>query len=196
MIEEHKCEICRKEFAGLEALAQHQKDKHNINNNIKKGNEKLYLYGFAVLIIIFVAWAIFSAISSSNSCETAEAKKMNIDGHKNLALHIHPNLKIIIDGRNETIPANIGLTQNVMKPIHTHDASGKLHIEGLCVRNFTLRDFFSIWEKQFNAKCIFNYCTDKGELKMSVNGKENFEFENYSMKDNDDILIEYISKEN
>ena len=57
----------------------------------------------------------------------------------------------------------------------------------------TLGYFFKVWGKTFNKDCIFDYCTDKGTLKMFVNGKENFDFENYFMHDKDEILIEYIS---
>lgn len=207
MSKETTCNICRKEFAGLEALSQHQKDKHHIKDNIKKGNGKLYLYGFAVLIIIFGIWAVFSAISSSNSCETKDVKELFITSHTKTALHIHSNLEIKVNNKKQEIPANIGVGGNIMRAVHTHDNSGELHIEPPCVRDITLKDFFSIWEKQFNSNCIFDNCDNKSNsnnesvnaslnesknsLKMFVNGKENNEFENLILRDKQEIVIEY-----
>jgi hypothetical protein len=65
-------------------------------------------------------------------------------------IHIHPYLQIWIDGKNVTIPANIGITASgsCLEPLHTHDASGILHIElsqAQSNRNWTLDNFFSIW---------------------------------------------------
>ncbi len=148
-----------------------------------------------VVIVALLAFYYFSSKKNSNEdCLTPPANEMNIMGHKNLALHIHPELIIQINGENQTIPANMGLFNNVIRPIHTHDEPGILHIESLCSRVFRLGEFFSIWGKTFNQQCIFEYCADKGDLKMHVNGKENMEFQDYIMQDNDKILIEYNSK--
>lgn len=50
--------------------------------------------------------------------------------------------------------------------------------------------FFEIWRKQFTKDCIFDTCDGSGgKLKMLVNGRENFEFENYIMRDRDKIEI-------
>lgn len=148
----------------------------------------------AVLLILLAFYLTNSGSKGLENCQTIPAKEMNIEGHQNLALHIHSSLKITINEIQQEIPENIGLSPTLMRPIHTHDTSGYLHIESPCPRGFTLREFFEIWEKNFNNTCIFDYCTDKGELKMYVNNIENNEFENYIMKDKDEILIEYISK--
>jgi hypothetical protein len=49
-----------------------------------------------------------------------------------------------------------------------------------------------VWGKNFNSSCIFEYCNGPdGKLTMTVNGKENFEFERYVMHDKDQIIIKY-----
>lgn len=150
----------------------------------------------AVLLILLAFYLTNSRGKSFENCETMPAKEMNIKGHQNLALHIHPRLKIIINRVQQEIPGNIGLSQTIMKPIHTHDTSGKLHTESPCPREFTLGDFFEIWGKNFNSTCIFEYCANETSiLKTYVNGQENFAFENYIMRDGDEIVIEYILKE-
>lgn len=50
--------------------------------------------------------------------------------------------------------------------------------------------FFEVWGKKFIKDCIFDQCnSQEGKLKMFVNGIENFEFENYIMRDRDRIEI-------
>ncbi len=109
-------------------------------------------------------------------------------------LHWHPELTITIKGQKQEIPANIGIGA-VHQPIHTHDATGTLHLEiqGLVTKeDIKLGKFFKIWGKQFNSECIFDSCdSPSGKLKMFVNGKENNEFDNYLMQDKDKIEIIY-----
>src|SRR5207245_10165469 len=70
--------------------------------------------------------------------------------------HVHPYLRIVINGQNITIPAAIGIvnpqTQNgiaaggtCFEPMHTHDASGIIHIESPGNANYTLSNFFQVW---------------------------------------------------
>ena len=107
-------------------------------------------------------------------------------------IHWHPELKIKILGEYQEIPANIGIGV-VHQTIHTHDADGVIHIEPTgAVREDDIRlgRFFEIWGKTFNKDCIFDKCSGaEGDLKMLVNGKQNFEFENYVMRDGDKIEI-------
>ena len=109
-------------------------------------------------------------------------------------IHWHPHLAIVIDGTKQEIPANIGIgiTHN---PIHTHDATGEIHLEfeGLVKKSdITLGTFVEVWGKTFNASCIFDACAGNGKtVRMTVNGKENTEFENYVMRDKDEIEIRF-----
>ena len=191
----HKCHICGKEFAGLEALNSHKKDKHNIKEKKESNYRKTFFYFFAIFIIVFIVYAAYSFFSGEDEC-SKPANEINIGGHTNLEFHIHSNLKIIIDGKQETVPADIGIDYGIMRPVHTHDDSEEIHIEGPCKRDFTLKDFFSIYKKDFNSQCIFDKCintNNKGSLKMFVDGKENQEFENLVLKDKQEIVIEYKS---
>lgn len=110
-------------------------------------------------------------------------------------LHWHAQLVIIIKGQNQEVSANIGIGAGGMGSIHTHDKSGELHLEkqGLVTKSdISLAHFFKTWGKQFNSNCILDSCNGAGgTIKMIVNGKENTEFENYSMKDKDKIEIIY-----
>ena len=103
--------------------------------------------------------------------------------HARLAMHIHPRLEIRVNGEAQEIPADIGVSPACMRPIHTHDASGTLHLEFPTVRDVALGEFFRVWEKPFRREQV--------TVKMFVNGVLNEEFENYIMKDGDRIEILY-----
>lgn len=109
-------------------------------------------------------------------------------------IHWHPELTITVEGQKQEIPANLGLGA-IHQPIHTHDSTGVLHLEiqGLVRKDNTeLSRFFKIWDKEFNSNCIFDNCNGpEGKVAMTVNGKENTEFDNYEMKDKDKIEIRY-----
>lgn len=120
---------------------------------------------------------------------------INLREHVNLALHIHPILEIEILGEPYIIPADTGISSEGMRVIHTHDETGKLHVEGPYPYDFVLGDFFTIWGKNFNSTCIFQYCENENyDLKMYVNGIESEEFENLLLLDRDLIQIVYEEK--
>lgn len=67
-------------------------------------------------------------------------------GHQNLALHFHPHLSIKVDGREEPIPTNIGISEGCMAEVHTHDDTGTIHIEATHIgKIFYLKDFLDVW---------------------------------------------------
>jgi len=192
---EYKCEKCEKVFESEEALQMHNKAKHSelykepktkLTTSQKK---KIRNWVIFIIIIGLIGWGIFSLISKEPEAE----QELSFDVPKG-AIHWHPHLTIKIDGEEQFIPANIGIG-SVHYPIHTHENDAILHMENNhpTKETVTLGYFFKVWGKTFNKDCIFDYCTDKGTLKMFVNGKENFDFENYFMHDKDEILIEYIS---
>lgn len=150
------------------------------------------------MIIVFIV--ILSAIWLVN-LNSAEEEETNFDlmkeciQHVNLNLHIHPELEIIISGQKQAIPANIGVSLDCMRPIHNHDNSGILHVEWKRKRDFTLAEFFRVWDKPFNQNQILDYQADENhEIIMTVNGQRNEEYENFITRDKDQISIIYQEK--
>ena len=104
--------------------------------------------------------------------------------------HIHPHLEIIINGKQQDIPANIGINLACMHPIHTHDASGALHVESPETRDFTLADFFAVWGKPFSKSQILDSAVDGSHIiKVAVNGAPVDTYENTVLRDKDQIVI-------
>ncbi len=153
--------------------------------------EKKIIGGFVLATIVILVGAVF--LLTKQSSEDASVPEENIVSRN--GIHWHPELTISIKGKQQEIPANMGIGGAAHQPIHTHDTSGTLHLEisGLVRKDQTkLGNLFTIWGKEFNSKCVFDNCNgDQGTMKMLVNGKENNEFENYQMKDKDKIEIRY-----
>ena len=109
--------------------------------------------------------------------------------------HIHPHLEIIINGERQEIPAKIGIQLTCMNSLHTHDATGKIHVESPEKRDFTLADFFAVWDRPFNKDQILDYkVDDRHRIKETVNGTEIQDFENTVLHDGDQIIITYEGK--
>jgi hypothetical protein len=68
--------------------------------------------------------------------------------------HIHSHLSIIRNGEALAIPTNIGIVANTPTcyfAIHTHDASGTIHVEAGAAGTFTLGQLFGIWGQTLSS---------------------------------------------
>ena len=100
-------------------------------------------------------------------------------------LHWHPELTLFVDGEKREISANIGVGV-IHNPLHTHDTSGVIHLEfqGAVRRDdIKLGRFFEVWGKDFME---FG-----SSVKMTVNGDDNAELQNYVMGAGDKIELHY-----
>lgn len=154
----------------------------------KKKTTKRFIKIF--LIVIFVAVPVAGLVWYANTLLSLPES----DIISKTGIHWHTTLAISINGKEQEIPANIGIGV-VHQRIHTHNTSGEIHMEmgGLVTKKDTLLGgFFTIWGKQFNSTCILDACNGPdGTVKLLVNGNQNTEFENYHMQDKDKIEIKY-----
>lgn len=58
--------------------------------------------------------------------------------------HIHAHISIFVDGQSFAVPSQIGLGSCAFE-LHTHDASGVIHIETSTEKKFTLGQVFAVW---------------------------------------------------
>lgn len=96
--------------------------------------------------------------------------------------HIHPQLAISVDGKEELIPANIGIIPGCTYELHTHAADGIIHVESAVDRGYVFADFLSLWKKPL--------LRDGYTLKMTVDGEESLN-PNFILKDGQKIVLEY-----
>ncbi|MEK7098858.1 MAG: hypothetical protein AAB908_03060 [Patescibacteria group bacterium] len=103
-------------------------------------------------------------------------------------MHSHPTLAIYVKGEKQEIPANIGIGAT-HSPMHTHTedaAQGVVHLEfsGMVrTEDAMLGEFFKNWGKDMRS---FG-----SNMRMTVNGVENTEYERYIMRDKDVIELHY-----
>ena len=114
-----------------------------------------------------------------------------------LVRHDHVHLDVIVDGRKVTVPPGIGLAEPLddgpckpptpsvsectsgdyftasvaNSPLHTHSASGIIHIEPDRPGKYTLGQFFDEWGVRLTQTCLGSYCAGRGkELAVFVDG--------------------------
>jgi hypothetical protein len=110
------------------------------------------------------------------------------------AYHIHAFLSIFINGRQITIPTNLGIDPQLrfISPIHTHDSSGIVHIEASRPYPFTLGQLFTIWGVKFSDSQIGAYHDADGRhLAVFANGRRVRDPMHYVMRRHDSIIVGY-----
>jgi hypothetical protein len=86
-------------------------------------------------------------------------------------IHIHQHLDIFVNGKKESVPAQIGIFDGqFLTELHTHDTTGVMHVESDKVRDFSLGEFFGVWGLRLTNSCIGGYCRPKTPWKLYVNG--------------------------
>src|SRR4051812_3384870 len=102
---------------------------------------------FTIIAIISIVMLSFTSVIKNNSSNALSTTTTPIDGIRcesleGSAFHIHAKLDIFINGQNYTLPASIGITDDCLYWMHTHDESGIIHIESPIQKTFTLGQFF------------------------------------------------------
>lgn len=140
---------------------------------------KIFLVSIITIVGLIIGFLVWSSTFGPKQPE-ANASVISRNG-----LHWHPQLKIFVKGEPVEIPQNIGIGA-VHQPIHTHDDLPIVHLEfqGLVTEDsLRLANFFRNWGKDFNS---FG-----SNVRMTVNGVENTEYENYVIHDSDKIELHY-----
>jgi sulfur carrier protein ThiS len=110
-----------------------------------------------------------------------------------MVMHIHPQITVSVDGKPTDIPENVGIDNTLwkdhsldqygmqgMSPLHTHDATGTIHVESSGKRDYTLGEFLSIWGIGLNGKTV----------KVTVNDQPISNWKNHVLKDKEKINLE------
>jgi hypothetical protein len=131
------------------------------NNNCNDANRPANKNTKIISVIVVVAITITLGIGLSLTPTTMIGAQMD----KAIIMHFHPHLNLMIDSKPVTVPSQIGIVPSLWKdhsldqygmqamsngmsgmaPLHTHDASGTIHVESNVNRNYTLGEFLNIW---------------------------------------------------
>jgi hypothetical protein len=131
------------------------------NNNCNDANRPANKNTKIISVIVAVAITITLGISLSLTPTTMIEAQMD----KAIIMHFHPHLNLMIEGKPVILPSQIGIDPSLWKdhsldqygmaamsngmsrmaPLHTHDATGTIHVESNIIRNYTLGEFLNIW---------------------------------------------------
>lgn len=153
-----------------------------ILKNHDKGNAMAWVTVGAVLLVLAGLIALPRLSRKSLYAEGAPCLVPNLP----LVVHIHPELEILVDGVRETLPPDVGLGGLCERAIHTHDATGQIHVESQVARDYKLKDFFVVWEKPIMREGY--------DLEMTVDGDVSTEYGQLLLKDKQKIKLNYIKK--
>ncbi len=152
----------------------------------RRRNRIISLAAIALIAVVAVTVVVYSLSERGNAVPLPGYLDRCVIG--TVLYHAHPNLAIVLNGSRFTIPTGVGITGNCNKPIHTHDATGALHVETNDDRNYKIVDFFLIWGNWENnaQRAIFNstqlfgaHVVGGHTLTMTVNGNTDTSFQNY-----------------
>jgi len=177
--ERAKCYDCGKLFYSRKQLLQHSQDRHTKVNNSgmmmpfkKPLKAPKKLIAIVAIVATIVGIGVYAAMTPHALFPAVRA----IDGilcnsMEQSAFHVHSHLDIIINGVNFLVPSQVGIPGSCFYWLHTHDESGKIHIEAPMLRDFTLGQFFDIWNKKLSNDQIFNYVANANNpLNVYING--------------------------
>jgi hypothetical protein len=119
---------------------------------------------------------------------------MRLPGFNETTFHIHAWLHVYVDGKQVTVPQNIGIdaATQFISPLHTHDTSGIIHMEADQQYDFTLGQVMNVWGVTFSDNQIGSL-KSKGDQKLQVyvNGQLVKDPVNVVMQEHDNIVIGY-----
>jgi hypothetical protein len=158
--------------------------------SVGRGRRKKNL--IMIVIPIAIAVAITLLVLGSMSGVPSPSNKM--------VLHNHATLNVTYNGQTQAVPQNIGVVSvgkaenpllygdhsldkygmEGMSPLHTHDASGTIHVESNTKRDFRLGEFLDIWKGlDVNDKTV----------QATVNGNSVSDFRDIILNDGDSISL-------
>lgn len=118
--------------------------------------------------------------------ETIDGFECHAGLHPPHTYHVHSHLSIFLDGVALRVPEDIGIvklspTTQCVYTLHTHDHSGKVHVEAAAPATFTLGQFFRIWGRALGpddvagltGKPIVIYVTDNNGVVTVATGNWN-----------------------
>jgi len=106
--------------------------------------------------------------------------------------HVHSHLSIFLNGEALAVPGDVGIVQTgagteCFYSLHTHDKSGKLHVEAAAAGTFTLGQFFAIWGEPLDTTNIAGltgmpvvvYVTDDGVVTKATGDWHDIELKSH-----------------
>ena len=112
----------------------------------------------------------------TDTANHVEAAGLQVLPTEMLERHDHAHLDVYVDGKTTPVPAYLGIvggaTPTGLSSLHTHDATGIIHIEAPKGDRFTLGQLFNEWNVKLTPTQVGGLKTGDGKtLTIYVNGK-------------------------
>lgn len=131
----------------------------------------IFSVAFVVLIVLY-----YIASRGGSGVNGQPVANIRCDSGEQLAVHYHAHITILYKGQPVYIPGQVGIIgSQCFYWMHTHSTSGIVHIEApkdSSSRQFTVGDFFQVWDQPLTSKKVTTFTVGKGEsVKAWVDGK-------------------------
>ncbi|MHB8546241.1 MAG: hypothetical protein ACYDAJ_05700 [Nitrosotalea sp.] len=190
---EKKCDICGSKFESSDKLDQHKeshKEKNSTGRPKVSQSSRYKATGIAAAAAVIIVLMVY--FSDTPSVPTGNIQGVECDPLEGTVFHVHAHLDLIVDSKQVTIPAGIGIKPNeCLYWLHTHNTSGVIHIESPTQSKFTLGQFIQVWDDTPGISPTFEELThgDKN-LKVFVNGTEvNDRYDTIQLSAHDEIVL-------
>jgi hypothetical protein len=172
------------------------------------------LLGLVSVIVIAVAGAVAlgggdGSSASANSADSFSQHYSGLSERREAAgvptmmetmgssAHFHPHLAVYVEDEQVEVPANIGIDPSQpgmqMAGLHTHDASGTIHDEGMA--NSRLGQFFAIWGVPFSSEQLGPYRAEGSKaVRMWVDGRPSRAFGELKLAEGQQIVVAFGPK--
>ncbi len=183
-MQEDNPQLTKKQRRQLRREEKNYKIEQSKKTKARKG---MWVWVVAIIVTAVIGFGIYKYLFTGPVDGNLAADPLKSCVNHAGGMHIHPDLSISIDGAAQEIPANIGVSVACMRPVHTHDSTGIIHVEFPRKHDFTLRDFFTVWDEPFNKEGY--------SVTMTVNDEASSEYENLILRDGDRIKLDYQKNE-
>lgn len=123
----------------------------------------------------------------------AKAAGLSMLTAEGTAEHIHTHLSVTAEGNPITVPGDLGidLGAQLISPLHTHDATGIVHVESPVQKNFNLGEVFTEWDVALSTGRVGSYAASDGyTVTTFVNGtKQSGDPASIQLADHEDVDI-------
>jgi hypothetical protein len=144
-----------------------------------------------VVSIVMIYLFVYQPLTNETAGENTQFNLEEI--HRvPLARHDHVSMTVLVDGRPAAIQEGVGMSPQLwqdhsldrygpagISPLHTHDASGTIHIESTIDREYTIGEFLKVMGMDPNTVS-----------RMTVDGNEVADFLNHEIKRGEKIQLE------
>lgn len=125
------------------------------------------LIGGALLVVLIVSLVI-AHVATAGPGALQPANGSPVDGitcgsMEGEVQHFHDQLYIYVNGQPVTVPASVGIvpSQQCLYSLHTHDATGIVHIESDSpTQTYYLGNFFDIWGQSLTSSTVMGNKVD------------------------------------